>query len=124
MFILIKKISYIASLFLSSLVSATPLSCISLKNQACKVRPKITDINSNNPMFYPFSIKVNKCNGNCNNINDPYAKICAPDTVKDLNVRLFNHKVLFWIFFVISCGTIIYIVYHVYVNRTKYNLPY
>ena len=124
MFILIKKISYIASLFLSSLVSATPLSCISLKNQACKVRPKITDINSNNPMFYPFSIKVNKCNGNCNNINDPYAKICAPDTVKDLNVRLFNHKVLFWIFFVISCGTIIYIVYHVYVNRIKYNLPY
>ena len=41
-------------------------------------------------MFYPFSIKVNKCSGNCNNINDPYAKICVPDTVKDLNVRVFN----------------------------------
>ena len=25
-------------------------------------------------MFYPFSIKVNKFSGNCNNINDPYAK--------------------------------------------------
>ena len=34
------------------------------------------------------------------------------------------YKVLFGIFFVISCGTIIYIVYHVYVNRIKYNLPY
>ena len=68
MFILIKKIFYIASLCLSSLVSATPLSCISLKNQECKVRPKIADINSNNPMFYPFSIKVNKCSGNCNNL--------------------------------------------------------
>ena len=34
------------------------------------------------------------------------------------------YKVLFWIFFGISCGTIIYIVYHVYVNRTKYNLRY
>ena len=34
------------------------------------------------------------------------------------------YKVLFRIFFVISCGTIIYIVYHVYVNRIKYNLPY
>ena len=42
------------------------------------------------PMFYPFSIKVNKCSGNCNNINDPYAKICVPDTVKDLNVTVFN----------------------------------
>ena len=71
-------------------LSATPLNFISLKNQECKVRPKITDINSNNPMFYPFSIKVNKCNGNCNNINDSYAKICVPDTVKDLNDRVFN----------------------------------
>ena len=35
MFIFIKKIIYIASL---SLVSATPLSCISLKNQECKVK--------------------------------------------------------------------------------------
>ena len=61
-----------------------------MNNQECKVRPKIADINSNNPMFYPFSIKVNKCSGNCNNINDPYAKVCALDTVKDLNVRVFN----------------------------------
>ena len=90
MFILIKKIFYIASLCLSSLVSATPLSCISFKNQECKVRPKISDINSNNPIFYFFSIKINKCSGNCNNINNPYPKICVPDTVKDLNIRVFN----------------------------------
>ena len=51
--------------------------------QKCKVRPKIADINSSNRMFYPFSVKVNKCSGNCNNINDPYAKIYVPDTVKD-----------------------------------------
>ena len=90
MLIFMKKIFYIGSLFLSSLVSTTPLSCISLKNQECKVRPKIADINSNNPIFYPFSIKINKCSGNCNNINIPYAKICVPDTVKDLNARVFN----------------------------------
>ena len=75
MFIFIKKIFYIGSLFLSSLVSATPLSCISLKNQECKVRPKTADINSNNPIFYPLSIKINKCTGSCNNINNPYAEI-------------------------------------------------
>ena len=90
MFIFIKKMFYIVSLCLSSLVSTTPLSCISLKNQECKVRPKIADINSNNPIFYPVTIKINKCSSNCNNINNPYAKICVPDTVKDLNVRVFN----------------------------------
>ena len=90
MFIFIKKIFYIGSLCLSSLVSATPLICISLKNQEYKVRHKIADINSNNPIFYLFSIKINKCSGSCNNINNPYAKICVPDTVKDLNVKVFN----------------------------------
>ena len=89
MFVFIKKIFCIGSLFLSSLVSTTPLGCISLKNQECKVRPEIINGNSNNPIFCPFSIKVNKCSGNCNNINNPYAKICVPDVIKDLNVKVF-----------------------------------
>ena len=61
-----------------------------MNNQECKVRPKIVDINSNNPMFYLFSVKINRCSGNCNSINDPYAKICVPDVVKNLNVKVFN----------------------------------
>ena len=40
-------------------------------------------------MFFPFSIKISKYSGSCNNINDPYAKLCLPD-VKSLNVRTFN----------------------------------
>ena len=90
MFVFIKKIFYIGSLFLSSLVSTTSLNCISIKNQECKVRPKIINVNSNEPVFYPFSIKTSKWSGSCNNINDPYAKICGPDAVKNLNVKLFN----------------------------------
>ena len=86
MFVFIKKKFCIGSLFLSSLVSATPFSCVSIKNQECKVRPEIVDINSNNPIFYPFSIKMNKCSGNCHNINNPYLKNCVPDVVKDFNV--------------------------------------
>ena len=61
-----------------------------MNNQACKARPEIINVNSNNPVFYPFSIKTSKCSGNCNNINDPYAKICVPDAVKDLNVKVIN----------------------------------
>ena len=87
MFRFIKKLFQIRSLFLSSLVSTTPLSCISMNNQ---VRPEIINVNSNEPVFYPFSIKTSKCSGSCNNINDPYAKICVPDAVKDLNVKVFN----------------------------------
>ena len=70
---------YIGTLFLSSLVTTTSLNCISMKNQECKVRPEIINVNSNEPVFYPFSIKTSKCSGSCNNINDPYAKMCAPD---------------------------------------------
>ena len=44
----------------------------------------------NNPIFYPFSININECSGNCNNINNSYAKICVPDVMKDLNVKVFN----------------------------------
>ena len=36
------------------------LSCISVSNQQCKARPEIIDVNSNNPVFYPFSIKTSK----------------------------------------------------------------
>ena len=90
MFIFIKKIFHIGPLFLSSLVSATSLNCISMKNQECKTRPEVINTNSNNPIFYSFSIKINKCSGNCNNINNPYEKICVPDVIKDLNVKVFN----------------------------------
>ena len=61
-----------------------------MNNQACKVRPEIINVNSNEPVFYAFSIKRSKCNGSCNNMNDPYAKICIPNVVKDLNVKVFN----------------------------------
>ena len=86
----IKKVFNIGSLFLSSLVSTTLLSCISINNQACKVSPEIINVNSNEPVFYPFSIKTSKCSASCNNINDPYARVCVPDALKDLNVKVFN----------------------------------
>ena len=51
-------------------------------------------VNRNENVFYPFSIKTNKCSGSCNNINDPYAKICVPDVVKDLSVTVFNRELM------------------------------
>ena len=41
-------------------------------------------------MFYPYSINVNKCSGSCSNINYPYPKLCVPDIIKSINVKVFN----------------------------------
>ena len=90
MLVFIKKFFYIGSLFLSNLVSTTSLNCILMKNQEYKGRPEIINFNSTELVFYPFSIKTNKCSGSCNNINDPYAQICVPDVIKDLSVKVFN----------------------------------
>ena len=60
-----------------------------MNNQKCKIRPQI-NINSNEPLFYPYHVKINECSGCCNNINDPYAKLCVPDFGKNINVRVFN----------------------------------
>ena len=75
-------------------LNAVPLKavpkCISMNNQECKIRLEIININSNEPLFYPYSIKVNKCSGSCNNINNPYSKLCVPDVVQNMNVKVFN----------------------------------
>ena len=92
----IKKFGFIKKTFLarltvlSTLIGVNSFSNISMNNQECKVRPEIIYVNSDEPVFYPFSIKTSKCSGSCNNINDPYAKMCVPDVVKNLNVKVFN----------------------------------
>ena len=92
MFGFIKQVFFTGLTILSSVnwLSATPLKFILMTNQECKVRTEIVNVNSNEPVFYPFSIKTSKCSGSCNNINDPCAKICVLDVVKNLNVKVFN----------------------------------
>ena len=91
MFGFIKRAFFTTMTFFNfSGLSVNSLECISINNQECKARTKIIDVNSNEPVFYPFSIKVNKCSGSCNNINDPYAKLCVLNVVKNINVKVFN----------------------------------
>ena len=73
-----------------NMVKVKFLKCMSVVNQKCISRPKILDINPNEPVFYPYNIKVNKCSGSCNTINDPFAKLCVPDITKNINVKVFN----------------------------------
>ena len=41
-------------------------------------------------LHFILSVKINKCSGSCNNINDLQAKLRVPDTVKSVNVKVFN----------------------------------
>ena len=64
-----------------SLSNVDSLECVSMNNQEC---------NTNEPMFYPYGIKIYKCKGSCNTINDPYAKLCVSDAIKKISVKVFN----------------------------------
>ena len=76
--------------FSYNVLNVNSLECVSMNNQECKIRTEINNLNNNEPIFYPYSIKINRCKGSCSTINDPYAKICVPDQIKDTNVKLFN----------------------------------
>ena len=67
------------------------MKCVSMNNQECKIRPKIININSDESLFYSCTVKISKCSGSCNNINDPYAKLRVPDVVKNINVKVFRN---------------------------------
>ena len=72
-------------------LSTALLSCISMNNQECKVRPQIVNVNGDDPVFFPYSVKTSKYNINLyNNINNPLSKLCVSDVVKDLNIKLQN----------------------------------
>ena len=90
MFRFLKKKFVSTTVFFGSLWSVNPLKCVSMNNQECKARPKIVNINSNEPLFYSFSIKTSKCSSSCNNINDSYGKFYVPNVVENLNINVFN----------------------------------
>ena len=79
MFSIVKK--------LSLLIISTPLIfgyCLFLKNQECAVRKKIIDYDY---MTFPYKIEIDRCIGSCNSENNPYYKICLPDSIKNISVK-------------------------------------
>ena len=58
--------------------------CLILKNQECTVRKVIID---NDYMTFPYKIGVDRCIGSCNSKNNPYCKICLPDSITNISVK-------------------------------------
>ena len=62
-------------------------NCFLLKNEECKVRKVIAD---NDYMTYPYKIKLDKCIGSCNDKDNPYFKVCLPDSIKIISIKSFD----------------------------------
>ena len=41
-------------------------------------------------MTYPYSIKLNRYDGNCNDITNPYSRVCVPDITKNVTLKIFD----------------------------------
>ena len=65
---LLKKVFFVGLTVLSSFTSPNSLNCISINNQECNARPQVFNVNGDEPVFSPFSIKTSKCSDSCNNI--------------------------------------------------------
>ena len=87
----VKKYFFTAITFFGyNVLNVNSLECVSMNNQKCKRRSEIINVNTNEPMFYPHNITINKFRGRCNTINDPYVKLCVPDIIRNTNVKVSN----------------------------------
>ena len=60
-----------------------------MNNQECKVRPEIVNVNSNEPVFCPFSNKTSRCSRSLV-VTISYAKLGVPDAVKNMNIKVLH----------------------------------
>ena len=85
---LIKRCFFYKTSILSTLKSVNLLTCILMNNQECKIRPNIVDVNGDDPVFFPYSVKKSKCSVSCNNFINPLAKLCVTDVIKNLKGKV------------------------------------
>ena len=92
MFGLIKKI--FSGLLTSIVKSCNHTQCISLSNQKCMTQPVLINLHSNEYSqefhYYPFVVKLGRCIGSCNILNDLSSILCVPNKTEGLNLSMFN----------------------------------
>ena len=68
--------------------SKRPIQCVSLTNRSCEAKPTLVDINSNETLFYPCTVNVNKSGRRCNTVDDPHMLEFVFQN--NMNVKVFN----------------------------------
>ena len=76
---------------LFSIIKTKALECVSVTNQKCMPKPEILDVNEGirEALFYQYNVLVNKCSGSCNTLDDPMAKMCVPNIIKRVNMKVY-----------------------------------
>ena len=81
MFAIIKKMFIV--LLSNKANSSNHTKCVSLSNQKCEIQPTFFNLHPNecNQEFhhYPFVVKLDRCFGSCNILNDLSNKVCVPN---------------------------------------------
>ena len=71
MFVVIKKI--FMELLSNIVNTSNHTKCVSLSNRKCKIQPTLVNLHPNECSqefhYYPFAVKLDRCNGSCNNLN-------------------------------------------------------
>ena len=66
--------------------------CVSLSNQKCMTQPTLINWHTNeyNQEFhnYSFVVKLDRCVGSCNTLNDLPNKVCVPNKTEDLSIHV------------------------------------
>ena len=69
---------------------------MSLSNQKCEIQPTFINLHPNEYSqelhYYPFAVKLDRCAGSCNTLDDLSNKVCAPNKREILNIKNFNKR--------------------------------
>ena len=94
MFALIKKV--FIGLLISIVSASNHTKCVSLSksNQSRKIQPTLINLHRNEYSqelhYNPFTVKLDRCVGSCNTLNDLSNKLHIPNKTEDLNLSVFN----------------------------------
>ena len=85
-----RLINLTISLF--SIIKTRALECVSVINRKCMPRPKILDVNEGvgEALLYPYNVLGNKCSGSCDTLDNPMAKLCIPNIIKRINMKVYK----------------------------------
>ena len=92
MFGIIKKVLIV---LLSNIVNGSNhTKCVSLRNQRYMIQPTLINLHPNKYIqefhYYPFAVKLDRCVGSGNTLNDLSNNVCVPNKTKDLSLSVFN----------------------------------
>ena len=63
------------------------IKCISISNHKCMTQPTLNNLHPNEYSqwwhYYQFAVKLVRCVGSCNTLNDLSNKLCVPNKTED-----------------------------------------